>query len=120
MNARTTLTSRADGETPTPRGAAPIRLATAEDIRVEMAKVYRQAKRGQIATEVATRLVYILGELRKAHELTVLEAQVTQLEKLYAEGPTRPSAAPFAPARVLALDARAGVHRDPDDAPQAG
>jgi hypothetical protein len=114
MNARASRASATDRAKPTPRGSAPIRLATADEIRLEMAKVYRQAKRGEIPTEVATRLVYILGEIRKAHELMVLEAQVTELEKLYAEGSSRPSATPVAPARLLTLDAGTGQHRDPE------
>lgn len=60
--------------------AGPIRLTTADDIRVEMAKVYRAAKRGQMPTQDATRLVYILGEMRKAIELDVIEQRVQELE----------------------------------------
>ena len=81
MKTRRTRAAAREVDSPTPRGeGAPIRLATADQIRVEMSKVYRAAKRGEIPTEVATRLVYILGEIRKTHELTVLEAQVAELE----------------------------------------
>ena len=83
MNKRKPRASAGDDDAPTPRNVrdVPIRLASAEQIRLEMAKVYRDAKRGKLPTEVATRLVYILGEIRKAHELTVLEAQVSGLEQ---------------------------------------
>ena len=94
MSSPRTRAGAAAAEDPTPRGAAPIRLATAEDIRKEMAKVYRQAKRGQIATAEATRLVYILGEIRKAIETETLEAQVAELERLYDQRTGIPHSAP--------------------------
>lgn len=65
--------------------AGPIRLATADDIRVEMAKVYRAAKRGQMPTQDATRLVYMLGEVRKAIELGVIEQRIQELENAHAK-----------------------------------
>jgi hypothetical protein len=110
VNRRQTRAEACDDVSPTPRpSTAPIRLATAEDIRKEMAKVYRDAKRGQIPTEVATRLVYILGEIRKAHELTVLEAQVTELERVYGHelGNANPSAGAEAVRALPAPVARA-------------
>lgn len=69
--------------TPPPSDAAkgPIRLTTADEIRVEMAKVYRLARRGQMPTDQATKLTYILGELRKALELSVIERRIQQLER---------------------------------------
>lgn len=89
------------------RGGAPTpRLSTADDIRLEMARVYRAAKSGQIPPEVATRLVYILGEIRKAHELTVIEAQVAELERIYGERSGITSAPPRGHA---ALPARSAV-----------
>jgi hypothetical protein len=71
---------------PTPQGdkspsGPPIRLANADEIRIEMAKVYRQAKNGQIGMQDATRLVWILGELGKAHERAVLEHRLDTLEQ---------------------------------------
>ena len=82
-----------DDRDPTPRGrSAPIRLATAEDIRKELGRVYRQARRGQIATSEATRLAYLLDCMRKAIETDVLAAQVAELERLYGhhDGVQRP------------------------------
>lgn len=72
------------GSVVTPGGwsRGPIRLTNADEIRVELAKVYRAAKRGQIPTEVATRLTYILGELRKAYETSVIERRLAALESI--------------------------------------
>lgn len=57
-----------------------IKLGTADEIRLEMARVYRDMKSGKIETQTGTRLVYVLGELRKAHETTVIERRMQALE----------------------------------------
>jgi hypothetical protein len=71
---------------PTPPGPAarlgPIRLTTVDEIRVEMAKVYREARRGKLPTEEATRLVYVLTQIVKAHEVAVIERRIEALENL--------------------------------------
>jgi hypothetical protein len=66
---------------PTPR----INLATSEDIRREMAKVYRESRGGKIATSEATRLVYMLTQILKAHEVHVLEQKLLALELAHLE-----------------------------------
>ena len=63
-------------ENATPR----INLATSDDVRREMAKVYRESRGGKIATSEATRLVYILTQILKAHEVHVLEQKLLALE----------------------------------------
>ena len=45
-----------------------------------MARVYREARRKQIPTEEATRLVYMLDRIAKAYELGVMEQRLKQLE----------------------------------------
>ena len=62
---------------PTPR----INLATSEDVRREMAKVYREARLNKLPISDATKLSYILTQILKAHELMVLESRIDALEK---------------------------------------
>jgi len=64
-------------DSPTPR----INLATSEDVRREMAKVYREARLNKIPISDATKLSYILTQILKAHELMVLESRIELLEK---------------------------------------
>lgn len=71
--------SRADR--PACAAARSIRLGTADDIRLEMARVYRDMKSGRIETQDGTRLVYVLGELRKAYETTIIERRMQVLEQ---------------------------------------
>lgn len=57
-----------------------VSLRDIDAIRREMGRVYRDARRGQIETSEAARLVYILGELRKTYEASVLERRLVVLE----------------------------------------
>ena len=73
--------TRADTELaldPTPpkegRGNYAIRLANLEDVRVEMAKVYRETRRGTIDVKLGNALFYQLGTLLKAAQ-AVLEVE---------------------------------------------
>jgi len=68
-------------------GATPrINLATSDDVRREMAKVYRESRGGKIATSEATRLVYMLTQILKAHEVHVLEQKLLALELAHLDG----------------------------------
>ena len=60
-----------------------LNLATCEDVRREMAKVYREARSYKLATQEATRLVYILTQILKAHELVFLDKRLLQLENAH-------------------------------------
>lgn len=62
------------------RDTPRINLSTSEDVRREMAKVYRESRAGRLATSEATRLVYMLTQILKAHEVYVLEAKLIALE----------------------------------------
>jgi hypothetical protein len=64
-------------DSPTPR----INLATCEDVRREMAKVYREARVGKLPISDATKFSYILTQILKAHELMVLESRLEVLEE---------------------------------------
>lgn len=61
---------------PTPR----INLATSEDIRREMAKVYRETRCNKIMPGNGTKLVYMLINILKAYEVTEIEKRITDLE----------------------------------------
>jgi predicted nucleic acid-binding protein len=61
---------------PTPR----INLSTSEDIRREMAKVYRETRCNKILPSNGTKLVYMLINILKAYEVTEIERRLTDLE----------------------------------------
>jgi hypothetical protein len=62
---------------PSPR----LNLSTSEDVRREMAKVYREARSRQIEPSEATKLVFILTQILRAHEQVVLEGRIANLEQ---------------------------------------
>jgi hypothetical protein len=57
-----------------------IHLKTINDVRLEMAKVYRDMKLQKIATSDGTRLTYVLAQIGKMIELHDIEKRVEQLE----------------------------------------
>ena len=61
---------------PAPR----INLSTPEDVRREMAKVYREARGRTLDTGEASRLIYMLSPIVKAYELGVIEKRLALLE----------------------------------------
>jgi hypothetical protein len=61
---------------PTPR----IRLKTLDGVRVEMAKVYRAMKTGQIDPADGTKLAYVLSQLGKLIVESDLERRLQSLE----------------------------------------
>lgn len=63
-------------EDPHPR----INLSTSEDIRREMAKVYRETRCNKILPNNGTKLVYMLTSILKAYEVTEIEKRLTDLE----------------------------------------
>ena len=67
---------------PTPR----INLATSEDIRREMAKVYRETRCNKIMPSNGTKLVFMLMSILKAYEVTELEKWLTDLELAHLDG----------------------------------
>lgn len=65
------------GPPPTPRR---INLRDIDAIRREMGRVYRDARRGSLESTEAARLVYVLAEIRKTYEASVLERRLAALE----------------------------------------
>ena len=64
---------------PTPR----INLSTSEDIRREMAKVYRETRCNKILPSNGTKLVYMLVNILKAYEVTEIEKRLADLELVH-------------------------------------
>lgn len=62
---------------PTPK---KIDLATIDDVRLEMASVYRGMKAGSIETSDGTKLVYVLSAIGKMIEIHDIERRITLLE----------------------------------------
>ena len=67
---------------PTPR----INLATSEDIRREMARVYRETRCNKILPSNGTKLVFMLMSILKAYEVSEMEQRLTDLELAHLEG----------------------------------
>jgi hypothetical protein len=75
---------RGNGQVPTPSRKPNVgRLCTMNSVRQEMAKVYREARRGEKNTQEAGRLVYILSQIARIIEGSDLEQRVAKLEQLY-------------------------------------
>lgn len=62
--------------TPAPR----LELSTIDSVRREMARLYREAKAGNIPTADASRLAFILGQVGKLIEIGTLENRLNALE----------------------------------------
>ena len=63
-----------------PPSTQRICLRDVDAVRREMGRVYRDARRGQIESTEAAKLTYILAEIRKTFEVTVLERRLAALE----------------------------------------
>jgi hypothetical protein len=81
MNAVENEPATIDGSTlrvmPTP---PTIHLKTADDVRLEMAKLYRAMKAKDIETQEGTRLCYVLSQIGKMIELADIEKRIDMLE----------------------------------------
>jgi hypothetical protein len=63
-------------EDPSPR----INLSTSEDIRREMAKVYRETRCNKIIPTNGTKLVFMLMSILRAYEVSEMEKRLSDLE----------------------------------------
>lgn len=72
-----TIDSKTGTVAPTP---PKIDLATALDVRREMARVYRETKAGKIDTQDGAKLVYMLAQVGKMIELHEIESRIAALE----------------------------------------
>ena len=60
---------------------AKIKLNALEDVRREMASVYREARAGRMDASEAGRLAYILTGIGKLIEATEIEKRLSQMER---------------------------------------
>jgi len=58
-----------------------IDLKTIDDVRLEMARVYRDMRAEKILTSDGTRLVYVLGQIGKMIELHEIIKRLEKLEE---------------------------------------
>ncbi len=63
-----------------------INLSTSDDIRREMARVYRETRFNKILPNNGTKLIYILINILKAYEVTEIEKRLVDLEKGHLKG----------------------------------
>jgi hypothetical protein len=59
-----------------------INLSTVEDVRREMARVYRDSRLQKIMPSEGTKLVFMLTQILKAHELYMIEKKLSEFESL--------------------------------------
>lgn len=71
---------------PTPSGRR-LDLATIDDVRREMGKVYRDMKGKKIDTQDGTRLVYVLSQIGKLIEMQKIGERVEALELVLSRRP---------------------------------
>lgn len=75
-----TIDSKSGACTRTP---SKIKLNTHEDVRRELARVYREAREGIIDTSDAGRLTYILVGIGKLIEITEIEKRLLHMERKF-------------------------------------
>ena len=76
-NLPVTIDAKSGELMPTP---AKIDLKSIDDVRLEMARVYREMRGDVIETQKGTRLVYVLAAIGKLIELHELEQRIQDLE----------------------------------------
>ena len=76
--------------TPSPpiihKASRRVRLASIRDIKKELASIYRLAKSGQIGTQTATRLAYLLDLMARLVERGDIEDRIAALEAARGSG----------------------------------
>jgi hypothetical protein len=63
-----------------------INLSNSEDIRREMAKVYRETRFNKILPNNGSKLMYMLTSILRAYECTEIEKRLVDLEKANLKG----------------------------------
>ncbi len=70
---------------PPAKRAKHIRLRTADDVRAEAERVYRDARNGRIEPSEGTKLVYMLSQITTMIELGDIDRRLTAIEEATAE-----------------------------------
>jgi hypothetical protein len=71
-----------DDEPTPPTGQTRIRLTTVDDVRAEMARVYREMRRNKLDIKKGNAFVFVLGQLGRLTQAATLEQRILQLEQL--------------------------------------
>ena len=58
-----------------------IRLTTVDDVRAEMARIYRGMRTKRIPMQDGTRLIYVLQQLASVTQMSVTEAKVNAINE---------------------------------------
>lgn len=75
---------------PAPRKVRPVCLKTAGHVLHEMQRVYRACRSGELPTQEGSRLMFMLGQIRQAHDSVILEQRVAELERMASDETPRP------------------------------
>lgn len=63
-----------------------INLSTSDDIRREMARVYRETRFNKILPNNGSKLMYMLTSILRAYEVTEIGKRLVELEKAHLKG----------------------------------
>lgn len=75
-----------DGATGKPDPTPPkIKLNSLQDVRREMASIYREARTGKMNVSDAGKLAYVLTSIGKLIEVEAIERRITALEAMQRE-----------------------------------
>jgi hypothetical protein len=67
---------------PTPPGRLRrIRLETVDDVRVELARLYREVRAGDLDPALASKLTYMLVSLARVAEVATVERRLAEIER---------------------------------------
>ena len=69
-----------------PRALRSSPLTTVQNVGIEIARIYRKTKRGEISTPDGYRLVQMLAVLKSCLESATLEQRLSELEAVVAQG----------------------------------
>lgn len=64
-----------------PTTPSRIDLKTIDDVRLEMARVYREMRGNQVEAAIGTKLVYVLSSIGKLIEIHEIEKRIMKLEE---------------------------------------
>jgi hypothetical protein len=77
-----TIDNESGNVIPLPRQPRLLRLATVKEVRLELARLYRDARAGRIPPADAAKFAFLLDRIRVCIVDHELEARVAELEKL--------------------------------------
>ncbi|WP_218510612.1 hypothetical protein [Variovorax sp. dw_308] len=77
------------GDRPKPPSRVRVRLITIDDVKREMARLYREARSKKVDTQDASRMANMLAILGRLIEGSDLEKRIEQLESAKQEGQGR-------------------------------